>query len=337
MTANPGLAAAIAAGSRRAGRSPGYLPMFGVTAAQAVAQTGSWAALVAALPLALDRAGTATWLAVITAAWAGPAMVTQVAGRPIDRYGPRVIGTASWLAATACAAAATAARSIPVILLLLSVISLFRGVGVAAGDTAPTWLPHQPDVTRAGSWLVVAASIPMLAGPLGSASVLAYIGPRADWAVVACLFAAGAAISALVPAVRPAGPGPGRPAAGREPARPRRDRGTVLAVLVITAGCWLSYGLLEILEPLYARAVLHSGLLAYGSLMVAFAVGATVTALAAIPLAPLTRRWWSVPAAALAVAVGERPARVRVHSPWRSPVLRCGAAPPRPSTSRAAA
>ncbi|HEY1619754.1 MAG TPA: MFS transporter [Streptosporangiaceae bacterium] len=277
--------------------------MIVLAAAQAAGQTGSWAALVAALPLALQRRDPASWLALVNAAWAGPAMLSQLAGPAIDRYGPRITGSMCWLGAAACAIACCAARDLPALLVPLGLMSAFRGCGVAAGDTAPTWLPRPPDLARAGSCLVVAAAVPVLAGPLGSATLLAHADASAAWLAAAVLLGVAATGSMTVPARRPA-PAPS-PDTRSAPAGQRRSSGSLAVVLAITAGVWLSYGALEILQPLYVRQVLHASLSLYAWTMTAFALGGTAGALLTAGVRgklPQIR----VPAAALAVAAGER-------------------------------
>lgn len=245
--------------------SGGYRHVGVLIAAQAAGQTGSWASLVVAVPLALGHRHPATWLAVITAAWAGPAMLSSAAGRPIDRFGPRLAGTAAWLGAAAGAVAALAVRQLPGLVIALAVISACRGAEIAAGDTAPTWMPDRPDLTRAGSWLMLAAAVPLLAGPLGAAALLTFFGPPTAWITVAALFAAGAAGSMAVPAARPASPG----------SRPKitRGRGRLMAVLITQAVVWVSYGSMSVLQPLYVQDTLHSSLIVYGWTLFAFAAG----------------------------------------------------------------
>jgi MFS family permease len=284
---------------------PGRLAVITLTGAQAAGQTGSWAALTAALPLALSRRDPALWLAVINAAWAGPALLTLFAGRLVDRYGPRRAGVTCWLGAAGCAAAAMIAGRLPVILLAIGLMSACRGVGVVAGDAAPTWIPGRPSLDRASAWLVLAAAIPILVGPLTAASVLTNAGPRAAWAVIVALFAAGAAGSALVPAIRP--DAPDAPDALRAGRRVPGAGMAVIAVMAVTAGIWLTYGALEILQPLQVRVGLHAGLVVYGQTQAWFAIGSIVAdlALLALPQKVSSSRW-AIPAAVLAVAAGER-------------------------------
>jgi Major Facilitator Superfamily len=273
-----------------------------LTVAQTAGQTGSWAALVAALPLALSRPHAATWVAMITIAWGGLAAISQFTTRRlVDRFGPRRIGACSWtFAAIGAIAAAVTAQNLAAVVAALGLMSATRGLAVVAGDVAPTWLPHRPDLTRAGSWLMLAAAVPVLAGPLGSASLLTSYGPRAAWLAVAGLFLAAAAGTALVPAVRP---GLATQAAA---AVQLRWLLKILGVLAITAGVWLTYGAMTVLQPLYVQDELHSTLVTYGWTMAAFAAGGIGMALIALRLRPLVEWQWSVPLAALATAGGER-------------------------------
>jgi hypothetical protein len=283
--------------------------MVTLAAAQAGGQTGSWAALVAALPLALHHPSPAIWLAVINGAWAGPAALGCLTGRLIDRIGPRLAGTAAWLAAAACTGGCAATGRLPWAAAALAAMSACRGTAVAAGDTAPTWLPGQPATARAGSWLMIAAAVPLLAGPIGSAAILASAGPRAAWAAAAALLAAAAAGSAAVPATRPPGPPPGGPP--RQPAA--RFRGPLGSVLAITAATWLSYGGIEVLQPLYVRSALHASLTFYAWTLSAFATGGIITALIPTTARARPARSRAVPTAALAVAAGER---LFTATPW---------------------
>jgi MFS family permease len=241
-------------------------PLAVLTAAEAAGQAGAWAALIAALPAALAHPRAPVWVAVVTAAWAGPAAIGgRLAGRPADRWGPRSTSVVSWaLAAGGAAGCVTAWANLPAVITLLALQGLARGAGVTAGDAAPTWMPQPPDQAHAGAMLSRAAYLPLMAGPLGAAALLAAAGPRDAWAAVATAYAAGAALSALVPARRPA-------AETSAEARP----GTAAArILAVTGLVWLTYGILTIAEPLYVREQLHRGLEAYGWMLSSYAAGA---------------------------------------------------------------
>jgi DNA-binding transcriptional ArsR family regulator len=273
-------------------------PLLTLLTAQAAGQTGSWASLAAALPVALASRG-AGHLVVITAAWGGPAALSRLAGAPIDRLGPRVTGTACWAAAAipAAALAFMHRQTLPAVLVALGLLSLFRGSAMAAGHAAPTWLPQRPDTARAGVWLVVAAAVPVLIGPLGATSLLAAAGARAAWAMVAGLLAAGAVASVLVPAVRPP------PAIAVSPA-PGGGTGLV-PILAITAGLWLTYGTLSGLAPLDVQTLLHAPLTVYGEVLACYAVGGLLAVLALGQRGSLLASRWGVGGFALGAVAGE--------------------------------
>jgi hypothetical protein len=268
-----------------------------LTAAQTAGQTGWWAAYVAALPAALDRPHPAVWLSAVTAAWCAPSMAARLAGGVIDHYGPRVTGAVAWgVAAAVAVVPAVTHPGLPVVLAVLACLSAAGSCAVAAGAAAPTWMPAKPDLIRAGSWLIVATYLPIGAGPAGASNLLAHAGPRAAWALVAGLLVVASASSLLVRAARPA-TGPA--------ARRFRVRPAVRGVLLITAGIYLSWGVVTILEPLYVRAVLARPLPVYGWLLCTWAAAAIATAVLADRCQQIVTARWAVPCWALLVAAGE--------------------------------
>ena len=284
-----------------------------LTTGRTAGQTASWTALVAALPLALARPDPGLWLSVVTAAWAAPVAIAElplVAGRLADspRWGPRRAGAASWALAAAAAAAAVMSRDLPVVIAALAVTSAARGVAVVAGDTAPSWLPGQPDLGISAAWVMLGDTLPVLAGPLGSAALLYTWGPRAPWIVTAALFAVAGCAAVAVPAIRPLAVTATVPAfSGRRRWLPVTRIGGMLAV---TAGIWLSYGAMEILQPLFVKDELHSSLIIYGWVMASNATAGSVMSVAAMrkrsPLRAFLTWRWSVPVSALAVAAALR-------------------------------
>jgi Major Facilitator Superfamily len=284
-----------------------------LTTGRTAGQTASWAALVAALPLALGRSDPGLWLSAITAAWAAPVAIAElplVAGRLADspRWGPRRAGAASWTVAAVAAAAAVMSRDLPVVIAALAVTSAARGVGVVAGDTAPSWLPGQPDLGISAAWVMLGDTLPVLAGPLGSATLLYTWGARAPWIVTAALFTVAGCAAVAVPAIRP-------PAVtATVPAFSERRRwlpvSRIGGMLAVTAGIWLSYGAMEILQPLFVKDELHSSLIVYGWIMASNATAGSVMSVAAMPKRSPLRTFlswrWSVPVSALAVAAALR-------------------------------
>jgi hypothetical protein len=204
----------------------------------------------------------------------------------------------SWgVAALVAAVPAVTHAGLPVVLAVLACMSAASSCAVAAGAAAPTWMPAKPDLIRAGSWLVVATYLPVGAGPAGASNLFAHAGQQAAWALVAGLLAVASASSLLVRAVRPAATG--------APAMRFRIRPAVRGVLAITAGIYVSWGAVTILEPLYVRAVLARPLPVYGWLLCTWAAAAIVTAIAASRCQPIVTARWAVPLWALLVAVGE--------------------------------
>jgi MFS family permease len=272
-------------------------PLAVLTAAQAAGQAGTWAAYTAALPAALAHAHPAAALSTVTAAWGIPSAAARLAGGAVDRYGPQRTGAAAWtLAALAAAVAALTHPALPVLLALLAVVSAGGTWGVSAGEAAPTWLPSRPDLAAAGSWLVVAGSLPLALGPAGAASLATYATDRAAWALVTALSVAAAAGSLAVPATRPAASPPD--------CRRRGVPAGVLAVLTATGAIYVTFGVITILEPLYVRDILAAPLTTYGWLLATWAT-------AGIAVAAAVGRWprlacgrWPVPAATAVTAAG---------------------------------
>jgi MFS family permease len=271
-----------------------------LTGAQAAGQAGTWAGLAAALPIVLGHPHPAVMLSAITAAWSIPSVAARLAGGLVDRYGPRLTGSASWgLAAVAAAAGVATRPTFLELLAILALLSIGGTWGISAGDAAPTWLPSRPDLAAAGSWLVIATSLPLAVGPLGATNLITYVGDRAAWGLVAGLSVAAALGSALVPATRPASTA--APGHRRQP----ESLATVKAALVATAGVYLTFGVVTVLEPLYVRQVLGAPLTVYGWLMAACAIGGVAVALVNARDSRFAKARLGVPVAALIVAAGE--------------------------------
>jgi hypothetical protein len=275
----------------------GHLVM--LAAAQTAGQAGTWAGLVAALPVALAQRHPAVALSEITAAWGIPSIAARLIGGIIDRHGPRWAGAAAWALATlAGLVPAVIHPALPVLLAVLAVLALGGTWGVSAGEAAPTWMPTRPDLAAAGSWLAIAASLTLVIGPSGASNLMTYAGDRAAWALVAGLSAAAALITLLVPATSP------HPAAAPSEQQ-NRDPAAVWPVLAFTAGIYLTVGVITICEPLYVRHVLHARLTVYGALLAAVGITGILTSIMADRWDIIITSRWAVPAAIAAVAAGE--------------------------------
>lgn len=266
-------------------------------------QSGYWAALTAALPAALARPDSAVWLSLLVACWTAPAGVAGLLGPLIDARGPRLVAAVSWGAAALGAAvpALSGRDEMPVLAAVLAVSSMSFGTGMSAGETAPSWLPSRPslaELERAGVWLNIALDLSVGVGPLAG-SALAVIGERPAWLLAGGLSLAGAGLSAIVPAVRPAGSG-----GSQEPALPGSRR-SARAALAATVGILAGYGFIQIFLALYVQRVLHAPYLAYGWLLGVWAMAAAVTAAVAERHRWLVTGRWAMPAAAAMLAAGE--------------------------------
>jgi MFS family permease len=272
-----------------------------LTVVQTAGQAGTWAGYVAALPAALAQPHPAFALSAITAAWGIPSIAARLAGGFIDRYGPRWTGAAAWgLAAVAAVVpAAIGHPSLPVLLAVLAVLALGGTWGVSAGEAAPTWMPSRPDLAAAGAWLAMAANLTLVIGPSGASNLLTYAGDRAAWALVAALSAGAAFITLLIPASSP------QPTTALGRQQRDRDPAAVRAVLALTAGVYLTVGVITVCEPLYVRQVLHAPLTVYGVLLAAVGLAGILTSLVAGRWDTITTRRRAVPAAAVTVAIGE--------------------------------
>jgi hypothetical protein len=266
-------------------------------------QSGYWAALTAALPVALGHPDPAAWLSLFVACWTAPAGVAVLLGPLIDARGPRLVATVSWgVAALAAAVPAASGRAgLPVLAGVLVVTSMSFGNGMSAGETAPSWLPSRPslaELERAGAWLNIALDLSVGIGPLAG-SALAIIGTRPAWLLAGGLSLAGAGLSAMVPAVRPA------PTSEPAERAPRGSRGGARAAFAATVGVLAGYGFIQIFLALYVQSVLHASYLAYGWLLGVWAVAAAITAAVAERHRWLVTGTWAMPAAAAVLAAGE--------------------------------
>jgi MFS family permease len=275
----------------------GHLVM--LTAAQTAGQAGTWAGYVAALPAALSQPHPAIAVSIITAAWNAPSVLARLAGDKIDRNGPRLTGATAWtLAAAAAAVPAVIHPPLLVVLVVLAVLAAGGTWGVSAGEAAPTWMPSRPDPATAGAWLAIATSLTLIIGPAGASNLLTYASDRAAWVLVATLSAAAALLTLLIPATAPA---PTMPAAGQ----PDPDPAKVRAVQAITAGFYLTLGMVTVLEPLYVRQMLRAGIPVYGWLLAVVGSAGILASIAASRYRTIITGRWAVPAAALTVAAGE--------------------------------
>jgi MFS family permease len=231
------------------------------------------AAVVARLPIAMGPLGMVLLVqsvrgeygvaGVITAAWAIAASVaTPLLGRGLDRIGqPLVIGTTSVVSGVLLATfAVLAVNGAPDGVLL--------AVSAGAGATFPpmgpamraAWravLESEDDRRAAYALDAVAVETIFVGGPLLLSLLLVVAPPVVPLLVTAALLAGGGAAYALTSAARSVRPEQHHAGEGHRSASPLRARG-VLAVLVVTIGLSVGFGLTDLSIAATAREELGS-------------------------------------------------------------------------------
>jgi len=262
-------------------RSRPFALLFAGSALNAI---GSWATLIAMWGFATYRfhAHPST-IALIGLAWAAPAaLLTPLAGVPIDRLGPRRILVWTYLAGSATSLAMAWAGSLRVLILL----GLLQGVGESfarpAAGALPPRLVEDSDLLAANALLGSAQQSAIVFGPMVAAAAIALAGLRAAFIVDAVTFWIGAA--ALM-AVRPrpmtarADRAPTLRAEVSEGLRLVRRAPVARFVLTLSLAVFLTWGTFLVIEPLYARQVLHQSATVFALLQMAFGVGLVATGL----------------------------------------------------------
>ncbi len=231
------------------------------------------AAVVARLPIAMGPLGVVLLVqsvrgsyaiaGVVTAAWAlSSSVATPLLGRWLDRFGqPRVIGTTSVASGVLLAAFAlcTVGGATDGVLLALS-----AGVGLTFPPIGPAmraaWrvvLDREIDRRAAYALDAVAVETIFVGGPLLLSLLLVVAPPVVPLLVTAALLAGGGAAYALTGAARAVRPEPHHAGAGHRSASPLRSRG-VVAVLLVTTGLAVGFGLCDVSIAATAREVLGS-------------------------------------------------------------------------------
>lgn len=245
---------------------------------------GSWAALIALWGFAAVHfhAG-ANGIALIGLAWSLPgAVLSPLAGVPVDRFGPKRVLVVSDLVGVVAALGLAFAASFPQLLLLALLIGVVAAAGKPAALALPARLVGDEDLLAANSMLGVAEQSALVIGPLVGSLAIGLWGIGAAFVFDAATFAVGAL--ALI-GVRL------REVAGREAAtaatsvigelveglRLARSIGEVRRTLTLAGAVFLSWGAFFVIEPLYVRDVLHRSPAVLGLFQTVFGVGLLAT------------------------------------------------------------
>jgi MFS family permease len=246
---------------------------------------GSWATLIAMWGFATYRfhAGAGT-VALIGLAWAAPAaLLTPFAGVPVDRIGPRRVLMVAYVMGSLTSLAMAGVGSLRALILL----GLAQGVGEAftrpASGALPPRLVDDSDLMAANALLGSAQQSAIVFGPMVAAAAIAVAGLRAAFVVDAVTFWIGAAV--LIPIrLRPVTDSdtprpPTLRAEFAEGIRQARTSPTARFVLILSLAVFLTWGTFMVIEPLYARHVLHQSATVFAMLQMAFGVGLMGTGL----------------------------------------------------------
>ncbi len=299
MSARSGLRRAPARRVRPSIRDPRFAFLL---AGQSVNSIGSWASAIVVWGFAAYRfSASPEAISITVICWSvPPAVLSPLTGALADRFGPRVMMIAGYLAAAAAALAMAAAGSLAFLDVMAAVYGAARSLSGPAAGALPPRVVQPDDLLAANSLLSVTSSIGQVAGPLAASALLATVGFGAAFAADAATYLAGVVVLLPLPLL----PVPGEPAgsarsSGGSPAaesrsaggRPRlraatagavavaRDPGLRLVALALMAVMVTSGGFL-VVEPLYARHVLGRPPSQFALFEAAIGIGAIVTGLA---------------------------------------------------------
>jgi predicted MFS family arabinose efflux permease len=231
-----------------------------LVAGEAVNSIGGWASAIVLWGFAAYRFNASPYAVSVTiVCWAAPpALLSPLLGVFIDRIGPKAAVVAGYLGAAAAAVGMAAAGSLAELAIAAVGYGAARALSGPAASALPARIVAADDLLAANALLGAAASAGQVAGPLAASATLALSGFPAAFLVDAASYLIGAAVVAPLPvrAVPPAE----HPGWWRELAEGialvARGRAVRFVVAVSAAVTFTSASYL-VVEPLYARHVLH--------------------------------------------------------------------------------
>jgi predicted MFS family arabinose efflux permease len=227
---------------------------------EAVNAVGGWASAIVLWGFAAYRFNASPDAVSVTiVCWAAPpAVLSPLLGVYVDRIGPRAAVVAGYCGAACAALGMAAAGSVTELAVAAAGYGGARALAGPAAGALPARIVAADDLLAANALLGAAASAGQVAGPLVASAALALSGFPAAFIVDAASYLIGAAVVAWLP-VRPA-PGGAHNGWLRELAEGiglvARAR-TVRLVVVTSAAVTLTSASFLVVEPLYARHVLH--------------------------------------------------------------------------------
>jgi hypothetical protein len=271
---------------------------------QSVNSIGSWASAVVLWGFAAYRFDASPEaISVTVVCWSVPPVVlSPLTGALADRFGPRAMMIAGYLAAAAAALAMGAAGSLALLDVMAAAYGVARSLSGPAGTALPPRIVAPDDLLAANSLLNVTSSIGQIAGPLAASVLLATVGFGAAFAADAATYLAGVVVllplPLLPPSAEPAKPAGGAQCSDGPPAPESRSAGWprlraaaagavavardpgLRAIALARMAVMFTSGAFLVVEPLYARHVLDRPPSQFALFEAAIGIGAIVTGLA---------------------------------------------------------
>ncbi|HET9733256.1 MAG TPA: MFS transporter [Acidimicrobiales bacterium] len=297
-------------------RRAGFAPLVFGAAVNAI---GSWASLIAMWGFAAYRFHSGpSGIALVGLAWSLPAaLLSPVAGVPIDRIGPKRVLLASYVLGSAAALAMATAGSLHQLLMFGAAQGAVEAFARPAADSLAPRLVDDEDLVAANALLGAASQSAILFGPLLAAVAIATAGLRGAFVVDAATFWVGFAVVARLRL----SPAPERTvslglwheaAAGLRVARRSPQARFTLAM---SAAVFLTWSSFMVIEPLYVRDVLRSSATVFSLLQTAFGVGLLAAGFA---VARLGDRVASARSLAMSVLLSGVAAALYVGTRWEA-------------------
>ena len=243
---------------------------------------GSWTALIAMWGFAaykFDSGGSQ--IALLAMSWAAPAAVLgPLVGVPIDRFGPRRVLIVSQIAAAAAATGMAFTDTFAQLAAVAALYGVCRAFTMPAADALPPRIVAPKDLLAANALLGAANESSIVFGPLVATGAIAVGGLQAAFFVDAATYLVG--VAAVVPLVlSPIAPQP------RVRLRTELAEGWRLAaarpllryVLLLATAVFVTWASFVVIEPLYARDILHRPASQFALFQVAFGIGLVGTGL----------------------------------------------------------
>jgi MFS family permease len=255
-------------------------------AGETINSIGGWASAIVLWGFAAFRFGASPQQVSLTiVCWAAPpALLSPLAGVYVDRLGPARAVIAGYLGAAAAALGMAAAGSLTVLDLAAVGYGMARALAGPAAGALPPRVVADEDLLAANALLGAAASAGQVAGPLAAGAALALSGFPAAFVLDAVSYLIGAAVVAPL-RLRPL---PDRQRADQPGWKHQLATGVRLVVarsglrrgLLLSAAVTFTSAAYLVVEPLYARHVLHRPPSQFALFEAAAGAGSILTGLA---------------------------------------------------------